>query len=92
VRETDVVARLGGDEFAVLVPGSNQSGAEVLAQRLREAVEQCHVEGGALRVSVGVAAAEYGETSADAIVQAADALLYRDKAVRKRAEAGYQAA
>jgi diguanylate cyclase (GGDEF)-like protein len=92
VRETDVVARLGGDEFAVLVPGSNHSGAEALAARLRDAIEQCHAEGGALRVSVGVAAAEHGCSSADAIVQAADQELYRDKGMRKRPVSGIQAA
>jgi diguanylate cyclase (GGDEF)-like protein len=92
VRETDVVARIGGDEFAVLLPGSNQAGAATLAARLREAVEQCHVDGGALRVSVGMAAAEHGRSSADMVVNAADQDLYRDKTRRKQPEANECAA
>jgi len=86
VRETDLVARLGGDEFAVLLPGSNQVGAVALAHRLRDAVEQAVVEGGALRVSVGIAAAEYGHLPADSVVQLADRDLYQDKGLRKRRE------
>jgi len=84
VRETDLVARLGGDEFAVLLPGSNFAGATALAARLREAVEQTLMdEGGALRVSVGIAAAEHGRGTVEHIVQLADRDLYQDKAIRK---------
>ena len=84
VRETDLVARLGGDEFAVLLPGSNFAGATALAARLRDAVEQASTEeGGPLRVSVGIAAAEHGRGAAEHIVQLADRDLYQDKAVRK---------
>jgi diguanylate cyclase (GGDEF)-like protein len=84
VRETDLVARLGGDEFAVLLPGSNLTGASALATRLRDAIEQAVVQGGPLRVSMGIAAADYGRIAADNIVQLADRALYQDKAVRKR--------
>jgi diguanylate cyclase (GGDEF)-like protein len=92
VRETDLVARLGGDEFAVLLPGSNQAGATALAARLRDAVEQAAVPGGALRVSVGIAAAEYGQVPADNIVQVADRDLYQDKALRKGRDSDSRAA
>jgi diguanylate cyclase (GGDEF)-like protein len=84
VRETDVVARLGGDEFAVLLPGACQAGAQGLATRLREAIEQRNVDGGALRVSVGIASAEAGRGTAESIVRDADEDMYRDKALRKR--------
>jgi diguanylate cyclase (GGDEF)-like protein len=92
VRETDVVARIGGDEFAVLLPGSNHIGAVALAARLREAVEQCELDGGTLRVSVGISAAEHGRSAAETIVRAADLDLYRDKALRKRSAQDSRAA
>jgi diguanylate cyclase (GGDEF)-like protein len=83
VRETDLVARLGGDEFAVLLPGSTYVGATMLAARLREAVEQAEVEGGSLRVSLGIAAADHTHGPVEHIVQMADRDLYQDKALRK---------
>lgn len=85
LRDTDLLARIGGDEFAVLLPGSTEAGALALSQRLRHAVEARQLESGPLRVSIGCAAADYGLRSAEAIVNAADQDLYRDKARRKRA-------
>lgn len=83
VRETDLVARMGGDEFAVLLPGSNHSGASILAARLRATVEDADVSGGSLRVSMGLAAAEHGSFDVECVMEAADHDLYRDKAARK---------
>ncbi|MDA8097332.1 MAG: EAL domain-containing protein [Clostridia bacterium] len=40
LREEDVLARLGGDEFGVLLEGVNARQAEVVAEKLRRAVEQ----------------------------------------------------
>lgn len=37
-RAVDVAARLGGDEFAVLLPGSDETGAEAFAERVRRAL------------------------------------------------------
>ena len=83
IRGADTAARLGGDEFAVLLPGSNHGGASALALRLRAAIEAIEVDGGTLRVSMGVAAAEHGRQEAERIVQTADRDLYQDKARRK---------
>jgi len=58
-------------------------GATVLAARLREAVEQAEVEGGSLRVSLGIAAADHTHGPVEHIVQMADRDLYQDKALRK---------
>ncbi len=38
-RQSDVVARYGADEFAILMPETNTLQAEILAERLRAAVE-----------------------------------------------------
>ena len=39
VRASDTVGRVGGEEFLVVAPGTDHAGAEVLAERLRAAVE-----------------------------------------------------
>ena len=59
-RPGDLVARYGGEEFALLLPGTDQSGAAVVAATLHEEIEKLHIEHcatdrGRLSVSVGIA-------------------------------------
>jgi diguanylate cyclase (GGDEF)-like protein len=57
-RGIDVAARLGGEEFAVLMPGSDQAGAEAFTQRVRDALATGDSsELPAIRISAGVIAA-----------------------------------
>jgi diguanylate cyclase (GGDEF)-like protein len=39
VRESDILARYGGDEFVVVLPETPASGAQVIAERIRLAIE-----------------------------------------------------
>lgn len=56
-RGIDVAARLGGEEFAVLMPGSDQAGAEAFAERVRRALAASVCPGvPEVRVSAGVTA------------------------------------
>jgi diguanylate cyclase (GGDEF)-like protein len=75
IRETDTVARLGGDEFAVLADVSVSFSGEVIAERLRAAVEQV---GRGVTASVGVAEVEPGDDVED-LMRRADAAMYRSK-------------
>jgi len=82
-REYDLVARFGGEEFLVLCDNSDAEGTEVIAQRIRESVEQ-HVfgfPGGELRatISLGVFAAVPGTRSGTDMVRLADKALYLAK-------------
>lgn len=92
-RREDVVARLGGDEFAVLLVGLPADQPE-LPHRLAEtvidklsrpfALELAEVSLEArIGASVGVALGARDGGSADALVAAADAAMYRAKAAGK---------
>jgi two-component system cell cycle response regulator len=88
LRLTDVVGRYGGEEFLLALPNAERSGAELLAERLRRAVEALVIDVGAgetLRVTISVGAAVWSHrdlgrgVSRDSLVQPADAELYRAK-------------
>lgn len=78
---TALFSRYGGEEFAVLLPGSDKEEASVLAERLRQKVEQTPVQSEdgmiPLTVSIGAVIAR-GLTYAQAL-EAADEALYAAK-------------
>jgi diguanylate cyclase (GGDEF)-like protein len=88
-RELDTPARYGGEEMAVVLPQTDVEGAEMLAERIREAVEALRVPrvrgGGVLRVtaSFGVASVPDTAPDRDSLIAAADAALYRAKGAGK---------
>lgn len=84
LRAVDTLGRIGGEEFLLLLPGSTEAQAALLAERLR-----AQVNDGALgtTISVGVAEARADDTGIDSVVARADAALYRAKAAgRNRVE------
>ena len=90
VRRSDAVARLGGDEFVVLLPDVT---SRLDIAHVRDAILTCLLTpidvGGAhaLRVdaSIGSAMSPLDGLSAQDLLDAADAAMYRDKAARRRA-------
>jgi diguanylate cyclase (GGDEF)-like protein len=93
-RETDVVARFGGDEFSVVLPETHADGARAVAERIRERIATHRfLEGDGLNihltVSVGVATLPDAAASADELLRAADAAMYR---VKDRGKNGIEAA
>lgn len=87
VRGVDVVARYGGEEFLILLPETDDAGADAFAERVREAVathtfsSRPREEGISITASIGVATfpAARIETVEDLFAQS-DAALYRAKA------------
>eukprot|EP00611_Tribonema_gayanum_P003771 TRINITY_DN1300_c0_g1_i1.p1 TRINITY_DN1300_c0_g1~~TRINITY_DN1300_c0_g1_i1.p1 ORF type:complete len:939 (+),score=211.47 TRINITY_DN1300_c0_g1_i1:105-2921(+) len=85
LRATDVLCRYGGEEFVVVLPGSSVADAEVRAEQLRSRFEDLTLPAASgvdsLRttVSIGVAHAAAGSRTAEQLVRAADAALYRAK-------------
>jgi diguanylate cyclase (GGDEF)-like protein len=62
MRETDSVGRVGGEEFLVIARETNEEGARILAERIRQRVEGTPIEYNgakvAITVSIGFAVAE----------------------------------
>ena len=82
LRTADTVARLGGDEFAVLLPGTDETGAARVAQKMLAALEQAFpLEGETLDIgaSIGVAVAPVHATHAEQLLSRADVAMYAAK-------------
>lgn len=89
VREQDLVGRLGGDEFVVLIePLRNAAAAQRVARQITEAAALPLDIGGGVQlipgVSVGVAVFPEQGDSAEALLRAADASMYRSKQHARR--------
>jgi diguanylate cyclase (GGDEF)-like protein len=80
-RREDTAYRVGGDEFAVLLPGASREQAQQVMHRVAESA-------GPARFSWGVASCPSDGTTADALVAAADARLYRRRARARRKGGG----
>jgi diguanylate cyclase (GGDEF)-like protein len=84
VRGTDVVARQGGDEFSVLMPGSTEEGAAMLARRIEEALASIEAADHApVRASIGVAMYPQDGATPDDLLEKADMQLRLTKEQRR---------
>jgi len=85
-RSGDLAARYGGEEFVLLLPDTDERGAAVIAERIREAAMGLAIEHqasprGMMTISAGVASFSQDSTEdgPQALVQSADQALYRAK-------------
>jgi diguanylate cyclase (GGDEF)-like protein len=86
-RGTDLPARYGGEEFILVAPETTLDAAQVLAERLRQAVEQTEFAGEGedetqklhVTISLGVAAFPDSASDKDSLVKRADQALYGAK-------------
>jgi two-component system, cell cycle response regulator len=85
VRENDIVARYGGEEFSVILPGVSRDGVVILAERLREFVDEAAFPNqevqpsGSLSISVGTASLPLDATEFKDLIYKADTALYAAK-------------
>ena len=84
-RAGDVAARFGGEEFAVILPETQLSGAMLMAERIRKAVEDLGIEHTAsvaldhVTLSIGGSVSVGPSVATDQLVSFADTGLYRAK-------------
>ena len=87
LRTTDAPCRYGGEEFALILSETNEAGAQISAERLRERLAECPFRPGDKHVkvtaSLGIACSslfEPKELTVSRMVTVADDALYRAKA------------
>ena len=80
VRATDLFARMGGDEFVLLLPETDAREAMTVVQRVRvAAAAAAQAAGYPVALSAGIATFRFPPESVDAMLAAADDLLYKAK-------------
>jgi diguanylate cyclase (GGDEF)-like protein len=83
LRDTDLFGRIGGEEFAIILPESEAEAALEVGERLRQALSEISISSdkGSIKitVSIGLAMMEAGNDTLEAILERADAALYKAK-------------
>nr|WP_320116807.1 diguanylate cyclase [uncultured Desulfuromonas sp.] len=83
LRGSDLVGRMGGEEFAILLPDTDQDGAFILVEKLREKIKQLSFDECGFNFNVtssfGLVAYSGADESLDALLKKADAALYQAK-------------
>ncbi len=83
LRKVDIFGRIGGEEFAALLPDTDLHGALIVAERLRQAIEESCVQThkGPIRFSISVGVAQVTESlnNIGDLLKATDGALYKAK-------------
>ena len=93
IRNVDSAYRYGGDEFIVLLPETEFIGAYVVAEKIREGVEEIApsigTEESSTSVSIGLVSHPEDGSSAEELMIAADRAMYQAKSLGKNQITGY---
>jgi diguanylate cyclase (GGDEF)-like protein len=92
LRRGDMLGRFGGDEFLLILPGSDESGAVLITQRVLDAFTiPFEVDGRALRITPSIGIAVYPDhgTDIETLLKHADTAMYESKRLGRNAYTVY---
>jgi diguanylate cyclase (GGDEF)-like protein len=79
LRASDFAARFGGEEFLLLLPDTDRTQAQLVAEKLRRLLEEASISPEGLTASFGVAALPEDAADAESLLRKADRALYLAK-------------
>jgi diguanylate cyclase (GGDEF)-like protein len=81
LRETDLVGRYGGEEFVIVLPNTGEDEAEVVSEKIRQAIESSISlnDDEPVTLSLGVATYPDHGLNEEEIIEKADQALYHSK-------------
>ena len=84
IRPVDIIGRLGGEEFGMLIPETNHQHAVLLAERIRQEVENMSLKAPDgrdinLTVSIGIDEINKETASINSVLSIADERMYQAK-------------
>jgi diguanylate cyclase (GGDEF)-like protein len=79
VRDIDILARLGGDEFGILLPKTDQKKSHAVMEKIYSIFDESVAARWPVSLSAGVATFTYPPENLDAMIKAADTLMYDAK-------------
>ncbi|MFI5262669.1 MAG: GGDEF domain-containing protein [Candidatus Limnocylindrales bacterium] len=83
IRGIDTGGRVGGDEFLVLLPETDELGAVILAEQLRDGVNEIRIDADTwlvrTSISVGIASFPIDGATASELLERADMAMYASK-------------
>jgi diguanylate cyclase (GGDEF)-like protein len=79
-RSQDVFCRFGGEEFVLMLPGTPEEGADLVAARIKSRIEKASMEPGGvpvkLTISMGVVTARGDDLDADGMLDVVDRRMH----------------
>lgn len=79
LRDTDYFGRWGGEEFIAVLPGASQHDAKMVAERIRQAIEDGIKTPRQITVSIGYCESAATATDTQALIERVDRALYTAK-------------
>lgn len=79
LRKADLIGRYGGEEFLIILPKTDMSSAVVVAERIRQNIENKKYKIPDLKITASIGLAEYHGEEISSLINHADECLYKAK-------------